>query len=78
MIVRVGEQKEGNYAALRRAKLSINVSGDISERLRYLAHGQRLSESSIVEVALKSLFGHGDDAELGTLLRQRGASLRSK
>jgi hypothetical protein len=78
MILRVGEPKKGNAEQLRRAKLSINVSGDISERLRYLAHGQRLSESSIVEVALRSLFGRGDDAELGSLLRQQGASLRTK
>jgi len=62
----------------KRAKLSINVSGDVSEHLRNLAYKHRLSESSIVEVALKGLFGHGDDAHIGTLLRQQGATLRSK
>lgn len=62
----------------RRAKLSINVSTVVSERLRDLAYRHRLSESSIVEVALKNLFGSDDDSQLGALLRQRGATLRSR
>jgi hypothetical protein len=36
----------------RRSKLSVNVNYDISERLRNLAYTHRLSESSIVEIAL--------------------------
>lgn len=62
----------------RSHKLSVNVSYDVGRRLKRLAFEQRLSESSIVEVALGLLFARGDDEHLGTLLRQRGASLRRK
>jgi hypothetical protein len=61
-----------------RSKLSVNVSHAVSERLRSLAYDYRLSESSIVEVALTIFFERGDDALLGVLLRQLGATLRSK
>jgi len=61
-----------------RSKLSVNVSHHISERLRSLAYNYRLSESSIVEVALTIFFARGDDALLGLLLKQLGATRRSK
>jgi hypothetical protein len=59
-------------------KLSVNVSGEIGARLRQVAFEQRLSESSIVEVALGLLFRRSDSPSLGVLLRQHGASLRRK
>ena len=59
-------------------KLSVNVSEGIGLRLRQLAFEQRLSESSIVEVALGLLFRRNDSPSLGTLLRQNGATLRRK
>ena len=62
----------------RAHKLSVNVSYDVGQRLKRLAFEQRLSESSIVEVALTALFSRGDDEHLGTFLRARGASLRRK
>ena len=62
----------------RAHKLSVNVSYEVGQRLKRLAFEQRLSESSIVEVALMLLFGRGDDEHLGVFLRQRGASLRRK
>lgn len=62
----------------KRAKLSVNVNHRTSERLRNIAYQHRLSESSIVEIALKALFAEGDDTQIGTLLRQLGATLRSK
>ena len=61
-----------------RNKLSVNVGHDISERLRSLAYTHRLSESSIVEVALTMFFARGDDALLGVLLRELGATLRRR
>jgi len=61
-----------------RHKLSVNVDRDISERLRSLAYAHRLSESSIVEVALTMFFARGDDALLGVILRELGATLRRK
>jgi hypothetical protein len=42
-------------------KLSVNVSGDIGQRLRRIAFEERLSESSIVQIAF---------------LKEQGASLR--
>jgi hypothetical protein len=59
-------------------KLSVNVSGEIGSRLREIAFQQRLSESSIVEVALGLLFRRSDGSSLGTVLRQHGATLRRK
>ena len=61
-----------------RSKLSVNVSHDISERLRSLAYTHRLSESSIVEVALTMFFARGDDEVLGVILKQLGATLRRR
>jgi hypothetical protein len=59
-------------------KLSVNVSEDVGQRLRQVAFEQRLSESSIVEVALGLLFKRSDAQSLGMLLRQQGATLRRK
>jgi hypothetical protein len=57
-------------------KLSVNVSGSIGKRLRKVAFEERLSESSIVEIALDSLFARTSEANLGKYLREHGASLR--
>lgn len=62
----------------RRSKLSVNVNYEISERLRNLAYSHRLSESSIVEIALATFFVRGDDEVLGVMLKQLGATRRSK
>jgi len=59
-------------------KLSINVAEDLGSRLRTLAFNERLSESSIVEVALAIFYEAGDDEALAEVLRSRGASLRRK
>jgi hypothetical protein len=54
------------------------VSHEISERLRNLAYSNGLSESSIVGVALTMFFARGDDAVLGSILKDLGASLRRR
>ena len=59
-------------------KLSVNVGEDVGLKLRQVAFEQRLSESSIVEVALALLFRRTDGPTLGSLLRQQGATLRRK
>lgn len=64
--------------AAQRSKLSVNVNHEISERLRNLAYLHRLSESSIVEIALAMFFARGDDELLGVMLKQLGATRRSK
>lgn len=72
------EQDITAEAIAARSKLSVNVSHDISERLRSLAYTHRLSESSIVEVALTMFFARGDDELLGVILKQLGATLRRR
>jgi hypothetical protein len=58
-------------------KLSVNVSADVGARLRRVAFDERLSESSIVEIALAQLFGkNSTDGGLGRFLRDHGATLR--
>jgi len=59
-------------------KLSLNVSPPIAERLRKIAYENHVSESSIVEIALRVFFESGDDEYLGTELRRHGATLRRK
>lgn len=59
-------------------KLSANVDAELYERLRELAHVQRVSESSIVDVALRRFFALGDDDVLGAILHESGATLRRK
>lgn len=57
-------------------KLSVNVSHNVGSHLRKIAFEERLSESSIVEIALAILFSKSTDAQIGAFLRDRGASLR--
>jgi hypothetical protein len=59
-------------------KLSINVANEIGDRLRRTAFDRRVSESSIVEVALSALFDGRDEEALAEVLREGGASLRRK
>lgn len=73
-----GESSYHTERSTQRSKLSVNVGRDISERLRSLAYTHRLSESSIVEVALTMFFTRGDDAMLGVMLKELGATLRRK
>jgi hypothetical protein len=72
------DHQSGADAAVLRSKVSVNLGHDISERLRSLAYTHRLTESSIVEVALALLFVRGDDALLGVMLKELGATLRRR
>ena len=63
--------------ALRLAKLSVSVAGDIGKALRYAAVDHDVSESAIVEVALRELLERNANA-VSDALRQRGASKRRK
>jgi hypothetical protein len=62
--------------AVKTVKLSVNVSATAGERLRRVAFEERLSESSIVTIALDYLFDGKNDASLAKFLRDRGATLR--
>ncbi|MBD5603693.1 MAG: hypothetical protein IAI48_01155 [Candidatus Eremiobacteraeota bacterium] len=57
-------------------KLSVNVSGEVGTRLRQIAFDERVSESSIVGIALELLFDQTKESSMGSYLRDRGASLR--
>ncbi len=59
-------------------KVSLSLSIDIAERLRRLAFEEKLSESSLVEVALHTWFNARDDKRLGHLARKEGATLRRR
>jgi hypothetical protein len=65
-----------NVSASGSVKLSVNVSPDIGHLLRQTAYGERLSESSIVQIALRQMFERTSNAEIGDFLRENGASLR--
>ena len=71
-----GEQSPGPGSTT--VKLSVNVAAEVGDRLRHVAFEHRLSESSIVEVALRLLFRDSAGTGLGALLRQQGASLRRR
>ena len=50
----------------------------LAERLREFAFRQRVSESAVIEHALKSFFEDANDVELGLVLRKAGATLRRR
>jgi|GEM_PF-1986374 len=65
--------------AERLAKMSMNVHRELGSRLRRLAFDARLSESSIVEVALRVFLAQSDDDQrMGEILRRHGATLRRR
>lgn len=63
--------------ALRLAKLSVSVAADIGKALRYAAVDFDVSESAIVEVALRELLAR-NETSVAEALRIRGASRRRK
>jgi len=71
-----GAPAEGGLLSGPAVKLSVNVSSAIGDRLRKLAFDERISESSIVEIALAVLFEGAEEREIGPFLRERGATLR--
>lgn len=59
-------------------RFTVNLSGEIATQLREMASMHRVSESSIVEVALRHLFRRVSGPALGAFLRDRGACLRRR
>jgi hypothetical protein len=64
--------------AVRIATVSHTLDLRLAERLREFAFRQRISESAVIEHALRSFFDGGSDTELGAQLRRAGASLRRR
>ncbi len=59
-------------------RFTVNLSSEIAHELRESAGRHRVSESSIVEVALRQLLRRVSGAALGVFLRDRGACLRRR
>jgi hypothetical protein len=57
-------------------KIGGMVSVDIADRLKMIAFTSKISESVILEMALRSFFGDQSDAEIGMRLRANGARRR--
>lgn len=77
-----GKRPSGNNraapAAVRIATVSHTLDVRLAERLREFAFRQRVSESAVIEHALRAFFDGGSDTELGGELRRAGASLRRR
>jgi len=58
--------------------VSHTLDAEVAERLRHFAFRERISESAVIEFALRELFGQDADAILGARLRESGAALRRK
>jgi predicted transcriptional regulator len=63
---------------LKISTVSHTLDGALAERLRNLAFKERISESAVIEFALREFFKSADDATLGRRLREAGAALRRK
>jgi hypothetical protein len=62
--------------SLHIAKISHTLEVDLAERLEQFAFMQRISESSVIEFAVRQFFRKGNDTQLGSLLRRNGAGRR--
>jgi hypothetical protein len=60
------------------ATVSHTLDAEVAERLRHFAFHERISESAVIEFALRELFAAGDESALGARLRLAGAALRRK
>jgi hypothetical protein len=59
-------------------KFSVNLSADVGSELKRIAYEQRVSESSVIEIALRQLFRRVSPERLGAFLKQNGACLRRR
>ena len=59
-------------------KFSVNISSDVGSDLKRIAFDNRVSESSVIEIALRQLFTRVSKERLGVFLRQNGACLRRR
>ncbi len=71
-------QTDGARKTIRIATVSHTLDAAVAERLRHFAFRERISESAVIEFALRELFATGDDPTLGVRLRDAGAALRRK
>jgi len=58
--------------------VSHTLHSSVAEQLRQFAFRERISESAVIEFALRTFFGSGVESDLGQRLRDAGAALRRK
>jgi hypothetical protein len=59
-------------------KFSINLSGEVGSKLKRIAFEERVSESSIIEIALRQLLLRVPSERIGAFLKLNGACLRRR
>jgi hypothetical protein len=59
-------------------KISVNLSRDVGAELKRIAYEQNVSESSVIEIALRQLFRRVSPERLGAFLKENGACLRRR
>jgi hypothetical protein len=59
-------------------RITVNLSGEVGSALREVAERCRVSESSIVEIAVRQLFARVGSPALAAFLTEHGACLRRK
>jgi len=69
-----GQARKG----LKIATVSHTLNAAVAEQLRHFAFRERISESAVIEFALRTFFASGNEPNLGTRLRDAGATLRRK
>jgi hypothetical protein len=83
MVVRQNRAQKAQHRAelggsANAMKFSVNIASDVGVELKRTAFENRVSESSIIEIALRQLFGRVTNERLATFLRQNGACLRRR
>lgn len=59
-------------------RVTVNLSREIGEELRSIAHRCSVSESSVVEIALRQLLRRVSPTALAAFLREHGGCLRRR
>jgi hypothetical protein len=59
-------------------RFTVNIAADVAGELRAAAAKHRVSESSVVEIALRQLFRRVGAPSMGAFLREHGACLRRR
>ena len=74
-----GAPASGARKPLKISTVSHTLDAAVADRLRHFAFRERISESAVIEFALRELFSSApEDVELGQRLREAGAALRRK
>lgn len=63
---------------LNATRFTVNLSADVGNELRRISQQHRVSESSIIEIALRQMLRRVAGDALGAFLRQHGACLRRR